>query len=214
MPLSAQRWLELWQRLGVLHSTPTKYGALADEFVALKARYDEKHRHYHTAHHIAECLAHFDEARELCEHAEEVEIALWFHDAIYNERGNDNEAQSAAWAERVMLHAGLDGESAQRVHALIMATCHNALPETRDEQVLVDIDLAILGAAPARFDEYEAQVRAEYSWVPEFVFKRTRRKILDGFLARTVIYSTPHFRGSLENKARENLARSLAKLDG
>ena len=157
--LSARRWLELWQRLGVLHTTSATYGALADEFVALKARYDEKHRHYHTARHIAECLAHFDGARALCEHADEVEIALWFHDAIYDERGNDNEAQSAAWAERVMLKAGLIGESAQRVHALIMTTCHNALPETQDEQVLVDIDLAILGAAPERFDEYETQVR-------------------------------------------------------
>ena len=209
MSLSARRWLELWQRLGAPRSAD---GTLADEFVALKKRYDEKHRHYHGTQHIGECLAHFDSARTLCEHADEVELALWFHDAIYELRAKDNEAQSAAWAERVMRVAGISGAVKQRVHALIMKTCHDALPVTPDEQVLVDIDLAILGAVPLRFDEYETQVRAEYAWVPEFMFKRTRRKILTGFLERPALYATAFFHKKLEAQARVNLARSLAEL--
>jgi hypothetical protein len=36
-----------------------------------------------------------------------------------------------------------------------MATCHTAKPADADQQLLVDIDLAILGAEPARFAEYE-----------------------------------------------------------
>lgn len=208
--LTARRWLELWQRLGAARRAD---GALAADFAALTARYAETHRHYHTAQHIAECLAHFDSARAACAHEAEVELALWFHDAIYEPRAKDNEAQSAAWAARVMREAGLSHESAARVHALIMKTCHDALPETADEQVLVDIDLAILGAEATRFDEYEQQVRAEYGWVPQFLFNRTRRKILEGFLARPSIYSTAHFRHQLEKKARENLARSLAALN-
>lgn len=211
MPLSARRWLELWQRLGAPRSAD---GALANEFAALSQRYAEKHRHYHTAQHIAECLARFDEAHTLCEHADEVELALWFHDAIYEPRAKDNEAQSAAWAQRVMQAAGLTREAAQRVRALILKTCHNAQAETRDEAVLIDIDLAILGAETARFDEYEKQVRAEYAWVPDFLFNRTRRKILDEFLARPALYTTPHFNAAREKKARENLARSLSGLAG
>ena len=176
-------------------------------------RYAEAHRHYHCAQHIAECLAHFDGAHSLCEHAEEVEFALWFHDAIYEPRAKDNEAKSAQWAIRVMTAAGLPAPAQARMHALIMATCHDALPDTPDAQVLVDIDLAILGAESARFDEYENQVRAEYGWVPEFLFRRTRRKILESFLARTSVYATPHFKTKLEKKARDNLARSLLKLN-
>lgn len=206
MSLSARRWLALWLRLGAPRSAD---GALADEFVALKNRYDEKHRHYHSAQHINECLTHLDSARALCEHADEVELALWFHDAIYEPRAKDNEAQSAAWAERVMRSAGLTDAAVQRVHALIMKTCHDALPVTQDEQVLVDIDLAILGASPQRFDEYETQVRAEYAWVPDFMFKRTRRKILTAFLERPALYATAFFREKLEAQARANLARSL-----
>ncbi len=207
---TAKRWLQLWQRLGAARQADN---ALADTFAALATRYAEAHRYYHTAQHILECLAHFDGARSLCRHADEVELALWFHDAIYNARAKDNEAQSAQWAVRVMREADIASNAQERVHALIMATCHNALPDTQDSQVLVDIDLAILGADTTRFDQYEDQVRAEYSFVPAFFFRRTRRKILKGFLDRPGIYATAHFKSQLEKKARENLARSMAKLE-
>ena len=207
--LTAIRWLELWQRLGVPRSADA---ALAGEFETLTTRYAEPHRHYHTAQHIAECLTSFDGARELCEQPAEVELALWFHDAIYEPRAKDNEAQSAIWAVHVMGEAGIASDACERVHALIMTTRHDALPVTPDEQVLVDIDLSILGADAVRFDQYEQQVRAEYGYVPQFLFNRTRKKILQGFLARPSIYSTRHFSHQLEKRARENLARSLSKL--
>ncbi len=216
--LTAQRWLELWLRLG---ATRQADGALAEAYAGLMERFAETHRHYHTARHISECLTHFDNARaqlgSLIEHAGEIELALWFHDAIYNPRAKDNEAQSASWAVRVMQDASVPADSPAearaRVHGLIMATCHDALPDTPDAQVLVDIDLAILGADAERFDEYEREVRAEYAFVPEFLFRRTRKKILQGFLARAPIYSPDFFRENLEKKTRENLARSLAGLN-
>jgi predicted metal-dependent HD superfamily phosphohydrolase len=76
----------------------------------------------------------------------------------------------------------------------------------------VDIDLSILGAAPERFDEYEKQIRDEYAWVPGFVFRRKRAEILEGFLARPAIFSTPMFFQQLERAARDNLQRSLDQL--
>jgi predicted metal-dependent HD superfamily phosphohydrolase len=202
--LTAVRWESLWRGFGV--------AAPMHEYAALTARYAEPHRHYHTTQHIAACLLHFDAAHELCEHPEDVELALWFHDAVYEPRARDNEAQSAQWALRVMCECGIAREAQERVRTLIMATCHDALPDTQDAQVLVDIDLSILGADAAHFDEYENQVRAEYGWVPDFLFRRTRRKILAGFLARASIYATAHFKNRLEKKARDNLARSLSAL--
>ncbi|MEQ1776284.1 MAG: N-methyl-D-aspartate receptor NMDAR2C subunit [Burkholderiales bacterium] len=202
--LTVDRWSLLWQRLGA--HAPSR------ELEALVARYAEPHRHYHTAQHIGECLSHFDGAHSLCERPGEVELALWFHDAIYDPRAKDNEALSAQWALRVMREAGLAVEAQDGVHALIMATRHDALPDSQDTKVLVDIDLSILGADASRFDEYENQVRAEYGWVPTFLFRRKRKEILENFLARASIYATPHFRNQLEKKARDNLARSLSKL--
>ena len=106
-----------------------------------------------------------------------------------------------------MRDAGVSTDAAQRVHDLIMATRHTAVPSGRDEQLLVDIDLSILGAEGARFDEYEQQIRKEYAYVPGFLFRRKRREILKGFLDRSAIYSTPHFHDMLEARARDNLRR-------
>ena len=193
---SPLRWRDLWERWG---SRPAD--GLYEELIA---RYREPHRKYHTEQHLDECFAHFDAAPE---HPAEVELALWFHDAIYDTRRQDNEEKSAAWARRVC-----PAEAAERVHALVMATRHDAVPSGRDAELLVDIDLSILGAAPERFDEYELQVREEYAWVPGFVFRRKRAEILEGFLARPAIFSTAMFFQALEQAARANLRRSLQQL--
>ncbi len=169
----------------------------------LIARYREPHRRYHTPQHLEECFARFDEVAALAEHPRDVELAIWFHDAIYDTHRTDNEARSAAWGRSV---------AGERVHDLVMATRHDAVPQSADEKVLVDVDLWILGAPQARFDEYEAQVREEYGWVPKFVYRRKRREVLESIAARPAIYNTVPFVERYELQARENLARSLARL--
>lgn len=171
---------------------------------ALLARYREPHRRYHTLQHLAECFAAFDEIADLAEHPADVELALWFHDAIYDTRRSDNEQRSAEWAQSAT------GNS--RVYALIMSTRHEAVPQGTDEKVLVDVDLWILGTPQERFDEYERQVREEYGWVPGPIYRRKRREILQGFLARATIYGTERFIQRHEPQARANLVRSLARL--
>jgi predicted metal-dependent HD superfamily phosphohydrolase len=59
---------------------------------------------------------------------------------------------------------------------------------------------------------YEIQVREEYSWVPESLYRAARRKVLEQFVSREWIYSTELFRNKYETRARENIARSLARL--
>ncbi len=196
----AHSWQRAWTGIGAAGEG----GAL---FAQLKAAHAEPQRHYHTLQHLGECLSAFDDARALAEHPHEVELALWFHDAIYDVKGHDNEQRSAGWARDALLAAGVAAEAAQRVHGLVMATRHTAVPVGRDEQVLVDIDLSILAAERTRFDEYEQQIRKEYACVPGFLFRRKRREILRGFLERPAIYSTPHFHEALEARARENLRR-------
>jgi len=81
-----------------------------------------------------------------------------------------------------------------------------------DAPLLVDIDLSILGQAEARFQEYEAQIRREYEWVPEPAFALKRAEILERFLARERIYSTEPFFSKYEKQARANLLGSIRKL--
>ena len=150
--------------------------------------------------------------KQLAQRPGEVALALWFHDAIYELKASDNEARSADWAAGAMREAGLPEDRAVRVHAMVMATKHDAIPSDPDQQLLVDIDLSILGAAPARYAEYEQQVRAEYDFVPEEAFRHGRKSILQAFLARRQIYNTTAFLTSHEAAARFNLGQAIARL--
>ena len=184
-----------------------------DTLASLQAHWAQAHRKYHTLQHLRECLALFDEHRALAERPGEVALAVWFHDAVYDTSRHDNEAVSADWARRVLALAGAAPEVGERVHALVMATRHSQAPATPDERLLVDIDLAILGAAPGRFAEYERQIRDEYGFVPEALFRAKRGEILRGFLARPALFATPALSARFEAAARANLAAAVTELD-
>jgi hypothetical protein len=81
-----------------------------------------------------------------------------------------------------------------------------------DADLLIDIDLSILGQPPERFRDYEQAIRAEYAWVPEATFVQKRREILAGFLERPAIYHAEWSRTRYESIARANLLASLARL--
>jgi len=197
------RWERPWRDLG----------APADvaERDALMARYAEPQRRYHTLHHLDECFARLDQARARAERPGEVELALWYHDAVYDPHASDNEERSAELAMRAMRRAGLAVDARERVHALIMATRHDAAAAPGDAALLVDTDLGILAADPERFDEYEREIRAEYAWVPSVIFGQKRKQVLQGFLDRDRIYTSGAFDAD-ESPARRNLVRSLERL--
>jgi len=199
------RWRSTWSDLGL----PVPASRVLDD---LLSRYSEASRAYHTTQHLEECFEQFALASHLSRRSGEVQIALWFHDAICDTRSPQNEERSAALATEVLAAAGASTEIQLRVSDLVLATRHNAPPTSEDACLTVDIDLSILGASPSRFDEYELQVRREYSWVPDPAFQQARASILRDFIARPSVYSTDFFRERLEAQARSNLTRSLARL--
>ena len=163
----------------------------------LLARYAEPHRRYHSQQHLHECLVHLRPALHLTEHPGEVEIALWFHDAIYELKARRTTRRKARSGQRALWRQRGFRPTCERVVALVMATRHAASPTAPDAQLLVDADLAILGATPERFAEYERQIREEYAWVPGWIFRRKRRAVLRQFLEREPLYATAHFRERL-----------------
>ena len=205
MDLLQLSWARCWHLLG-------GQGDGIALMQALIAAYKQPQRHYHTLQHLSECITLLTGQLHLAEYAGEVEMALWFHDAVYDVHAKDNEAQSAAWATEALSMAGLKDDAVARIEALIMATCHSALPQTMDQQLLVDVDLAILGALPSRFSEYEQQIRAEYAWVPEELFNQTRLGILKAFAVQQPIYHTAQLRDLLECQAHHNLGVSISAL--
>lgn len=207
MSTSAAAWQRLWGGLGAAGIPMGVYNRLV-------AAYSEQHRHYHTLQHLRECLAHLDATASLARHSDEVELALWFHDAVYDPRRDDNELRSADWAADALRSAGCGEAVASRVHALVLATRAHEAGDDPDVRLLVDIDLAILGTAPARYGEYARQVRAEYAHVPHALFRTRRAALLEALLARERIYATDAFHAALEQRARANLATELDTLRG
>ena len=126
-----QRCEGLWHSLGVTN------GLSAPVFTRLTARYRETHRAYHTLDHVAACLAEFDAVRALAHNAAAVEIAIWFHDAIYDPHRSDNEEQSAALANMELQHLVTSRALRDTVSALVRATTHRA--------AVADPDLAHAG---------------------------------------------------------------------
>ena len=192
-------------------------------FADLERRHGDPGRHYHTLAHVADCLVELDSAPTLCDRTDAVELALWFHDAVYDPRAADNEARSAALLREAGSRLGLDPALAARAEALVTATAHLAGggilpddatpgPSRRDREAIRDIDLAILGAPRDRFDAYETAVRREYAYLPDPEWRSGRSRVLRMFLDMPRIYLTDPFHDRRETPARRNLADALARL--
>ena len=204
-------WAAAWSALG----RPAPAGLQAE----LMTAWSEPHRHLHDQRHLRECLALWTRWRDHSPRPGEVAIALWFHDAVYNPQGSNNELNSAAWAARSLVRAGADSDTAQRVHDLVMSTeqarRHDALAalgSSPDAQLLVDIDLSILGSPAERFERYDQDLRKEYAWVPGFRYQEARARVLRSFLDRPRLYHGEYAVALLEAQARINLAAALSRL--
>jgi len=194
-------WLPLAERTGIV-------GDAAGWHERLVKGYGEPQRAYHSLQHLEECLSVFDEAKGFMQQPDLIEMALWFHDAVYDPKSGENEALSAAMA----LEALGGTETAHEVARLIMLTKSHEPSEGLDDAWIIDIDLAIFVQPPSRVLEYERQIREEYAWVPDEVYREKRADVLRGFLAREPIYRTPWVRERCEVRAKENLKTLIGLL--
>jgi predicted metal-dependent HD superfamily phosphohydrolase len=181
----------------------------------IKACYEgSPFRHYHNWRHLTECLVELDKAKPhfpKCD-LNAIEMALWFHDAVYEPRAKDNEEKSAEGATHVLREGKASEALIEKVSSLILATKTHPHQADPDTALLLDIDLSILGQPPNRYRTYEDAIRSEYEWVPFAIFAHERRKILARFFERESIYLTPYFRDRYEAKARVNLRAALEGL--
>jgi len=203
MSFTAQQLHQSLAQLGV--SEP---GTIFDE---LARAYREQTRHYHGESHITECLNQFAQYRSKAKHPAQVEIAFWFHDAVYDTTQSDNELQSAQWAQRYLNEKGVEPAAVAAVADMINATATHRV-DSADSAIMLDIDLGILGTAPDVFEAYDQAIRAEYHWVPTDQYREGRIKVLRSFLGRDRIYHTEEIYERLERQARENLAHKINQL--
>lgn len=183
----------------------------------LRARYAEAHRSYHTWDHIEALLTLFHAHKRRFDDPQRVLWALYWHDAVYDPKAGDNEAQSAQLL-RADARAELSDERLSAAASIIEATHKHIVPNNapsglrRDMTLFLDMDLSILGQPASVFDAYETAIRSEYAFVDETVYRHARAAILSRFLERDRLYFNDLFADLWEDQARANLRRSITAL--
>lgn len=221
MSTTRERTYSLWRREAAPATLPRdaligRFSTLVDSDEAapvahaLLEAWSGTGRSYHTLEHLSDCLREADAAGGA---PAPVELALWYHDAIYEPRTADSEARSA---DRLLADSsalGIDGGLAARAAELVRATAHlsrqGVAPASAEEALVLDIDLAILGSHPFRFMDFEHGIEEEYASVPRPIFFFKRKKFLERLLASPRIYATDAFHSRLDAAARSNLQQLL-----
>ena len=201
---------------GVLDETGAPAPAIEAAVARLVAAYAEPHRHYHNLAHIAALLRLLKSDGQSLREPWQVQLAVLYHDAVYDPRASNNEACSAALASEQLEGLGVAAGVIGRVVFLIDMTRHGAThPEAGDTDLIrfLDFDLSVLGAAPAVYDAYANAIRREYAHVADADYRRGRSRILSMFLGQPAIFRSPDLRARWEESARGNLMMELARLD-
>ena len=202
--------IQRWNGLLEAHRIdPDQYFSILDD---LLTRYTEPHRAYHNLSHLANMFDALDSTSEDQKVGMDgaLDFAIWFHDAVYDPTRSDNEEQSAGLARVRLGQMGLAADLTAQVERLVLATkTHQAFD--RASALLLDADLAILGASEGIYNAYAKAIRHEYLWVPEEAYQEGRAKVLQRFLDRPQIYQTEGFL-LFEELARGNLKHELKEL--
>ena len=184
----------------------------ADEvFSTVLAHYSESHRKYHTPRHIDHCLRQFDLAADQVEDQDAVEMAIWFHDIIYDLPPTENELKSA-----VLFHdttkGRVDPVFSRTVYDMILITMHKVAPSRNDDKLLVDVDLSSFGLPWKEFKKDSENVREEFSDKSDKDFYSAHMKFMQSLLDRPSFFSSDYFRSKLEDSARSNVHRLMEEL--
>lgn len=179
----------------------------------LLTAYGDERRRYHDLTHLGEVLDHVATLADEAGDVDAVVLAAWFHDAVYDGAGDDEE-RSAVLAAEELTAAGVDAPRVAEVARLVRLTAtHRPEQGDRNGQVLSDADLAVLAAGPERYASYVAGVRAEFAHVADDDFRRGRAAVLRGLLTKPSLFHTAAARDRWEERARAHVARELADLE-
>lgn len=206
------RFIHTMQRLGAQTGIDAAFDQLIED-------YQHPPRFYHTIDHVKDVLdhldfaaAHVDELKTLTpvekqKFLDTVELAIWYHDIVYDATLHDNEAQSADNMVDAAQKMGIAADIIDLAKEAILITAHHADAKTLAEKIIVDCDLHTLGVPWDKFFNNSALIRKEYAHVADDLYVVGRANALMSFLGENGIYKTVAFRGRYEDKAQENIKR-------
>jgi len=216
VPQLRSKWKDLWRESGAT-------GDPEPSFMRIINHYSEPHRKYHTLDHVFNCLDEYEGLKRNIIHEKgyfiespALKYALWFHDVIYISEFSGNEEESADLAREILSQAGLPPTLVHQTEKLIMVTKGHKPTEDLEEQIMVDIDLSILGADQDTYENYKKAIRQEYKHIPTYLFRKGRARVLESFqqrVERNQLFSTPFFKSKYNEQAGINLRQEQGQLE-
>lgn len=132
----------------------------------LMSEYGSLDRFYHNWKHIEECIEQFARVKNRLDEPDVVEMAIYFHDIVYNVQRDDNESVSSVFFHAAAIKCK-DTDFRDKVTKMIRETkwFGNRYPKNidGDMEYMHDIDYSIFAADLDRFLEYDAGIAQEYS---------------------------------------------------
>jgi pantetheine-phosphate adenylyltransferase len=217
-----QEWADLW------HYPSADPASIANaegwfEHLVGGAHYGGSARHYHNLDHLVHGLT---EIRVWAANNDSdpasvdlIRKAFWFHDAVYQQgaatQHSDEEASAMLWLDSVLEPPG--STLAQDSADLIRVTDHfqeSAITHPL-KNVMLGVDLAILGQDDDTYDGYARAIRAEYHHVEDAVYQERRCNALRHLYQKAEagqLYPDAYFSEQYNEQAMRNMAREIAFL--
>lgn len=186
----------------------------------LIASYSEPHRYYHTLDHIGHCLSLFDKISSKLQSPEALELAIWFHDVVYQPGAANNEQLSADQFMQITKNL-FDDSLRNTVYQHIMATLHlDSEMNHADTIYMVDIDLSSFGLPWPEFIRDSDNIRREMAHLSDDEYYRKQSAFQRTLIDRPRFYRSDYFYQNYETQARKNLSdyyesiRKILEADG
>ena len=178
--------------------------------------YQETHRAYHNLSHIYNLLKLSEQLDIYNRNA--FEMAIWYHDVIYQPHFKDNEAQSSAlflkhfdeYFGNFFPNQNLTNKEIRIwINQMILSTFgHQPRLHHMDMRLFLDADLAILATDSKTYETYTKAIRTEYNIYPDHLYYQGRKQAMTHFLDRPNIYFTTTF-SPFEQQARQNIINEI-----
>lgn len=210
-------------------------------------RHKESQRHYHTLYHLLEMFSYLDallqfefdiECMDDCDCPPKnstnvrqitratLEMATFFHDAVYNPKSGTNEEDSAELYKCFVADVigkltknsdtldKIENEEHSKVMDYILATKQHSVSPSADIylKMFLDVDMSVLGKHCDSYDAYAGLIRQEYIHVDRELYCTKRAEVLTQFLAEGNIFNFEPMNEAFEVQARNNIEREIAML--
>jgi predicted metal-dependent HD superfamily phosphohydrolase len=181
------------------------------------ALHSEPGRFYHTLVHLEEMLGFLELMTPITDglNYKSSVLTIFFHDIVYDPKSATNEEDSARlfqdfWKDS---QCDQDDQLKSQVVSNILATKHHSATEgDACTQLLLDMDMAVLGKTKEAYWTYAGLIRREYDFVEHQVYCEKRAQVLQGFLEYPQIYGTKVMGDALETRARDNIRAEIESL--